>query len=853
MPTAVTKSLAVGGLPPQGTLKQLTQTLTSYCDSIAEDSDGNHVCASGDYPPETTLFVYPMRVTDRVFLHVGELTGNARPEAIVTDTDFRFDGDGNSIRTTATVEHDTTLCSFGDDCPMFHKTTVNDYSAATAAERRFGKVKLTTVTSQQTLPFGPPIVHKTKFSYNPSPGGVPFLVIKDVEPDRDVPLRTLTHYFNDDFGNLAATTDCASDFINCNGFEAQVNAHDPARPRYRRSTASYDPAQFTPPGNAPIGNLTYAPGRFPVKRTNPEGHVTYVAYDSIKGVPILTTDENGVSTCYTYDSFGRKTSETVGCGSERPLRTTVNQYRPVPGDPPTARVVTVLRPPTGADVFTYADTAAHTVLVRTRSFDGGIAETTNAYDRWGRLLQQSNPHVVGREDELLTHMLYDEIGRIRSVTTDLGQIDDSGTPKLGVANTHYDGTTITTDHRVNGQDQQQPRIERKNMHGKLASLTDANGSTISYKYDADGNLTDTFEPSNNLHIEYDVRGRKITSSDADLGSWRFEYNGFGDVIRQFDSKNEQVTMFYDRLGRMTSRSDASDRTAEWVYDKAPGAGIGKLAAMVSPPDDRLRGPCAAPYGMASDGNRGVRSLTYTNFGEIQDSSECADGDTFVTSYGYDNLGRQAAVTYPQAGDSRFGVEYHYTGLGFLHYVSDAADKSVYWAATAMDGRNQITGEYTKNGVETTLVRNPATGWLMGSYSKAHLDHETVIQNWGFRYDEVGNLRARVRADDVSGPISEESFTYDALNRVETSRVLTAAGYDRTDPFHYDYRGNLTEKDGKRYTYSGCGAGPHAVCTVGDGPAFVYDENGSMTSGAGRHVDYDAFHKPTHIDNGTNAA
>src|SRR5262249_32170112 len=38
LPTSVTKSIAIGGLPPDGTLKQLTQTITSYCDSLAEDA-----------------------------------------------------------------------------------------------------------------------------------------------------------------------------------------------------------------------------------------------------------------------------------------------------------------------------------------------------------------------------------------------------------------------------------------------------------------------------------------------------------------------------------------------------------------------------------------------------------------------------------------------------------------------------------------------------------------------------------------------------------------------------------------------------------------------------------------------
>ncbi len=65
-------------------------------------------------------------------------------------------------------------------------------------------------------------------------------------------------------------------------------------------------------------------------------------------------------------------------------------------------------------------------------------------------------------------------------------------------------------------------------------------------------------------------------------------------------------------------------------------------------------------------------------------------------------------------------------------------------------------------------------------------------------------------------------------------------------------GNFTTKDGQGYTYTGCmagtrPAGPHAVCTVGNGPAFAYDGNGNATDTGGRTISYNAANKPVHID------
>jgi len=285
---------------------------------------------------------------------------------------------------------------------------------------------------------------------------------------------------------------------------------------------------------------------------------------------------------------------------------------------------------------------------------------------------------------------------------------------------------------------------------------------------------------------------------------------------------------------------------------AEGAGIGKLAAVVSPPDSRLQAPCDIRYTTMTDGNRAGRWLKYTAFGDVEETSECADGDTFVTGFHYDDpFGRQSAVTYPEIGGQRLSVGYNYTQFGYLHYVTDLADGSVYWAATAMNALGQVTDQYTRNGVQTQSFTNPATGWLLGTISTAHADGDAVVANWGNVYDEGGNLLRRVRADQVVA-LSDESFAYDLLERVTTSTLVTS-GYNRTELYDFDSLGNLIAKNGTRYGYGdGCSAGaraagPHAVCTVNDSAAYSYDGNGNMLSGGGRTVTYDLYNKAVHIE------
>ena len=193
--------------------------------------------------------------------------------------------------------------------------------------------------------------------------------------------------------------------------------------------------------------------------------------------------------------------------------------------------------------------------------------------------------------------------------------------------------------------------------------------------------------------------------------------------------------------------------------------------------------------------------------------------------------------------SRFAAKYNYASTGHLHYVSDAADGSVYWAAEETNALGQVTKEYTRNGVETVKTRNPVTGWLLGSSSTAQANVGTVIQKWSYRYDVLGDLTGRTRSDALNNSTMNEEFTYDPLERLHTSGVTTSTGVNISESYTYDNLGNLLSKAGKGYSYSGCQAGPHAVCAV-DGSAFVYDARGNIISGAGRHLCMTAVTRPS---------
>ncbi len=262
------------------------------------------------------------------------------------------------------------------------------------------------------------------------------------------------------------------------------------------------------------------------------------------------------------------------------------------------------------------------------------------------------------------------------------------------------------------------------------------------------------------------------------------------------------------------------------------------------------------FSQGAPGNGGqvaVKSYVYTPLGDLQEVDECADGTSFATSYQYDGLGRQSLIRYPVVNTSQLAVGYHYTSSGYLQYLTDeSTDYSVLWQAKAENVLGQVIDEQMKNGVEIASTRNSITGWLMASTGTAHADHDNVIQSQGYGYDEIGNLLNRNRNDAASGNISQESFAYDLTNRLTNAVTFTSSG-PVSKSYVYDNVGNLTQKDNNNYTYgSGCQAGgrtagPHAVCTVGNGTAYAYDDNGNLTSNGSRSVGYNPSNKVTTIE------
>jgi len=861
----------------------MTETVTTYCDGTVPNVEFECGEDLGHGVPEGPLFVFPGSIVDTTYLHPEandalnpNAAANDTTDAIVTDSEFQYDDFGNAMTTTTTTtktEHVVVDRTPGPSTETFSKTAVNYYTAT--AEQQQGRPDRTVVTATGGTKN---TTHTTTFEYSPANtfGGSSStqlaLTKTHLEPGAGWPIQLDTAYAYDRFGNLITTTGCANDFGSCQpGWTAPTQC-DPLQqgacehPPFRTTSVSYDGA-----------------GRFPVRTTDPAGHSVTTVYDPILGAVLTKTDPNAIETCYAYDALGRQTSVIDRCRSSDPLTTTID-HRLAVSDPTvqcsntaencTAKVVTVVTPPSGNRGWTFTDDHGQVVETLTGGFDGSLIETRTLHDAMGRVSQQSKPF-FSTDQPYFTVTQLDSVfvNRVSSVTVPVGSIDDSGFLKSISTTTTYNGSTIQTQKTVNrpgtpgGQSEPVTEIESetKNAIGKVASetkVTETGNVTTSYSYDADGNVTDTTDPvGNQILVTYDMRGRKQTMSDPDMGHWQYTQDGFGDLVQQIDPNALQLdpsttgtTMSYDPLSRMLTKTTPTEGMSRWLYDVGAGAGIGQLAAMVSPP--AALGDCTMPSAFSGlpGTNRAVKVFGYDQFGGMRQVDECADGTNFTTSYIYDPLGRQSQIRYPVVnGSQQLAVGYHYTSLGYLQYLTDdSTDYSVLWQAKVMNALGQVIDEQMRNGVEAVSTRDPLTGWLRETKSTAHADNEKVIQDWSYEFDEIGDLLTRTRTDAVNPLTSQETFTYDLTNRLLTASGQTSGGASSSswsNSYLYDAIGNLTQKDAQTYNYgtsAGCAAGPHAVCTVNGGSPYVYDANGNMTSSGSRTVTYNASNKVTRI-------
>jgi RHS repeat-associated protein len=362
-------------------------------------------------------------------------------------------------------------------------------------------------------------------------------------------------------------------------------------------------------------------------------------------------------------------------------------------------------------------------------------------------------------------------------------------------------------------------------YGRLATMTDRNGVTVTNAYDPLGRLTNhvTLDiygyQSNSVSYAYTARG--LTNSTDELGhqTW-FVYDAAGRSLSQTNANNELLQFTYNPADQMLTLKDGKNQQTSWNYDEY-GRVTNKLDATSTvifrykyDPEDRLTNRWTVAkgdtfYGYDPIGNLtnvdypgtvmdialkydllnrltnvtdliGTTKFSYTDGGQLLSEDGPWTDDTVSYSY---SARRRAGLSVTQPNASPWTQGYAYDQYNRLTNIVSAAGNFVYTYLTGglsdrvnyltLPGQNYGSGVDIENQFDplarlsSTTLRNNSLALNQHSYAMNEANRRTK-QTF---YD--GNADANTHYTD---------YTYDGIGQLQAAR-----GTDRAYDYSvYDY-------------------------------------------------------------------
>jgi RHS repeat-associated protein len=620
--------------------------------------------------------------------------------------------------------------------------------------------------------------------------------------DASLYLQTFMRY--DNKGNLIEQTQCSLHFAQSCGDSTVPTAHDNAQKVFRRKTYTYDSA-----------------GRYLTKVSNP--HFTEQSFHSFNklGQPQEIRhnqyDSRAGHREYTrYDSFGeRYFSYTNQGGSTRISKQLCDATSMCPANA-VARVYAAA--PDKPDSLTFIDASGNTVREGVQLLDGRWSYTDTVYDALGRPVAVSKPYIVG-ESIFYDTLSYDALGRKDTV-----QSADDLTTRFS----YYAGKTTqyisgSYSDEASSANLDRTREEQHNGRGEVSYSTDSLGNNTYFTYTSLG-LPYTVTGVDNAvtTLSYDTYGRRTAMDDPDKGLIQYGFNAIGEDISRTNA-GVVKTHYRNAIGQLVSTGTVQGTTS-LNYSYSYGT---------------------TPFLQQQSHNGSITSYSYDSFHRPSGESYQIDSKSWSRSYSYNEYGRLFR-DMDIAGNGH-GQQYQYAN-GYLNRIFEVKTGQAYHRMDKTDAYQNLTHARTGGTIRVERDYDAKSGRLTGLFAGYGL-----IQNQYYRYDQLGNLRYRSNLNGFGSTDLVESFSYDALNRLQQ---VTFNGVV-TQSMSYSDNGNiLTKSDlesGATYQYgskaTSCSVTPgvHAASQIGT-RRFCYDARGNQThryvsSSLTRRVDYTAFDKP----------
>ncbi len=542
--------------------------------------------------------------------------------------------------------------------------------------------------------------------------------------------------------------------------------------------------------------------------TAPNGRLTTYSYDQASelikvvdnDVATPTQPDQDVTTDYHYDTLGRQDAIRDAVG-----RVTINHY-----DPTTGFLTWVLTrcvdtaPP--VNWWQCSGTASPDYQTNIK--------TSYGYDLSGRKVSAVAPAPNAVHSDVAsfvtTEYAYDTNGRLCRVleAAGIGVVLQSLADPCSTAVTGSTLSNVSTRYLYDA-------------NGNMTSMIDADGHTTSYGFDRDGNMTSVTDADG--HTEswtFDGQGHQLTQANRGAGGVTWTYDEAGRVSSRaadgttvtygYDLNgnrtsvamgSETIATTYDPLNRPLNVTDSVDSgtTTTYTYGLLSGTRLdpstgtayqfsldkfGREIGMVDP----IHG-AGAPW-----------TTTYTADGQVSNLI-APNGNTTASTY--DSVGRLTTSTTTAAGPvTRAAYVYSYNAAG--QRLSEAStvtgDTANGTAVFGYDPLGQIasysgvpgvsSGAYSFDKVPNRLTKQVGGGGNVTTTFDAA--NRPTVDSAGGVY--VADLDGRVTTRPYLG--GSETLAYDSLGRLTSviaGGTTTTYGYDPLDRLVSVARGGTLSK------------------------------------------------------------
>ena len=352
---------------------------------------------------------------------------------------------------------------------------------------------------------------------------------------------------------------------------------------------------------------------------------------------------------------------------------------------------------------------------RVRQNNSVLLDTEYIYDEYGRVSGTNIPSMSGSPSQSYT---YDTLGRTSKISNEYAE--------NSVVSQNYA-------YKVNGVNQ------TGRVHSVSYSKTTESGiqslvPTLSYDYDANGNITNVYENS--------------------VLKIRYHYDGLNRLVREDNSDIDKTVVYnYDKFGNMLSKVEyalsfgelgTSVNTVPLEYDSG-----------ASP--DAVTEYCGETMHYDGNGNpmtyRGY-AMEWVKGGQLSQLS----GNGITMSFKYDNGGIRTKKTVN-------GVDTEYFYVGDTLVSQKTANETINFAYTA--GGSPYG--FTYNGTSYFYLLN-IQGDIIGIYdSDGNVVVEYTYDSWGKLISITGSLASTI---GVKNPLRYRGYYYDT----ETSLYYLQARY-----------------------------------------------------------------------------